>query len=823
MSHLSLHGLPRDWSEPISAGEDYAEAVIAYNAEDYGTTVSLLRRHVLGGGACVEVVQSPVSRESVVATYCWGLYQLKRFSELAEVLEAPASDGMGLTDELLLVWCRLQLQTGGFESALHACQKFVDENRHAAPPIMGRYLFALAVAQFKLGFIEKSIESLEASCALATLVGNARESALAGNLLGFVISRTGDFSDSVKWYRRSLRYYSENGLVRKRSMVHLNLGIAYYKVGDYGPAEANLTDSLRFGAKAKAPHRQCFANIALGNVHRLTRDFESARRHLHTAYNQAQELQFPREEALALEFLGDVYRDEGQTEAAKRFYARALAIGLQIAPEGDIVMEVRRRNGECLGLENRAAEAMPELQRALDMSRAQKDRFEEGVILRVMSEVAYRSHDLANARRFVDKACSLLVEIGARHEAAIALLHSVEVRLAEVETGRGQAPRGQLLEQAWRQATEALDLFMRVDVRWWTDKCRAAVARVSAMRSAAERSAVIGKAGADEYAPGDVVVHASTAMRDLLQLCDMFAGCDDPVLVTGETGTGKEVIARRLHLHSRRADGPLVVVNVAAIPQTMFEREFFGHTKGAFSGADRDSQGYAAQANGGTLFLDEIGDLPLEVQPKLLRLLQEGTYQAIGDPKARRTDVRLVAATNANLRQLVAEGKFRADLFYRLQTLELDIAPLRERPEDVLPLLRHFLSLAAGRAVEPAAYFNRRSLSQLLRHDWPGNAREVAIVARRAHIALASQGRVLVQVVRSDGTQFLVDGPGDQPADELPAPAHLTPAEAAERSRILLAIEANGGSRLLAAKALGVGRSTLYRRLARLGIATRQD
>jgi transcriptional regulator with PAS, ATPase and Fis domain len=605
-------------------------------------------------------------------------------------------------------------------------------------------------------------------------------------------------------------------------MVHLNAGICCYKIGDYVEAEQHLARSLKLGLKIAAPHRQCFANIAMGNVHRLTRDFEAARRHLHTAYNQAQELQFPREEALALEFLGDVYRDEGQTEAARRFYARAMAIGLKIAPDGDIVMELRRRNGECFGLENKPAEAMPELQRALDMSRAQKDRFEEGVTLRVMAEVAYRSNDLAAARRFIDKACALLVEIGARHEAAIALLHSVEVRLAEIESARTARPAAAMLEQAWRQATEALDLFMRIDVRWWTDKCRATVARVSAMRAAHGRSERAGDTGA-RYVPGDVVVHASTAMRDLVQLCDMFAACNDPVLITGETGTGKEVLATRLHRHSARADGPLVVVNVAAIPQTMFEREFFGHIRGAFSGADRDGAGFAAQASGGTLFLDEIGDLPLEVQPKLLRLLQEGTYQAIGDPKTRRTDVRLVAATNANLRQAVAEGRFRADLYYRLQTLELDIVPLRDRPEDVLPLLRHFLSLAAHRHVDLAEYFNRRSLAALARHDWPGNAREIAMVARRAHLGLATQGRVLVAVTRGDGTGLMVDGPGDTAVEAVPPPPDLTASEASERTRILMAIEENGGSRLLAARALGVGRSTLYRKLTRLGIATQRD
>ena len=606
-------------------------------------------------------------------------------------------------------------------------------------------------------------------------------------------------------------------------MVAPESGNRYYKVAELlKVSRSSWSSRSRLGTRCKLPHRQCFANIALGNVHRLTRDFDTARRHLHTAYNQAQELQFPREEALALEFLGDVYRDEGQTEAARRFYARAMAIGLQIAPEGDIVMELRRRNGECFGLENRAAEAMPELQRALDMSRAQKDRFEEGVTLRVMAEVAYRSHDLANARYFIDKACALLQEIGARHEAAIALLHSVEVRVAEIESARNARPAAALLEQAWRQATEALDLFLRVDVRWWTDRCRAVVRRVSAMRAAHGRSTRAADPGA-RYEPGDVVVHASTAMRDLVQLCDMFAGCNDPVLITGETGTGKEVLARRLHSHGARADGPLVVVNVAAIPQTMFEREFFGHVRGSFSGAERDGGGYAALADGGTLFLDEIGELPLEVQPKLLRLLQEGTYLAIGDPRTRRTDLRLVAATNANLRQMVAEGRFRADLYYRLQTLELDIPPLRDRAEDVLPLLRHFLSLAAGRHIDLAEYFNRRSLGALARHDWPGNAREVAMVARRAHLALTTTGLVQVAVARADGSTLLADGPGDVAAETSPPPADLSSTESAERARILLAIEENGGSRLLAARSLGMGRSTLYRKLSRLGIATRRD
>ncbi|MBK8166373.1 MAG: sigma 54-interacting transcriptional regulator [bacterium] len=813
--------IERIWLErPSYSMRLYSRAVDLRDAGEFGASNRTIEAMLANTHVVADV--DGVTGADIFALYAANLIDLGSFEEWNTLFAGIDDCEIRANPHLLAAKLSRDLDAGRWSLVAEESIAFIDSDRMCISTALPEFLRLAACALHRIGRVDDALAHGEAAYAIHWLRLDKRSAAYVANLLG-IISLQFDYETALSWFGKAQKYYDKAGPATKQAMIYLNLGVTCYKRGAYDSSGRMLTRSIGLGRSSASPRPQCFANIALGNVHRLTRDFESARRHLHTAYNQAQELQFPREEALALEFLGDVYRDEGQTETARRFYARAMAIGLQIAPEGDIVMELRRRNGECFGLENRAAEAMPELQRALDMSRAQKDRFEEGVILRVMAEVAYRSHDLANARRFVDKACALLVEIGARHEAAIALLHSVEVRLAEVETGRGQAPRGQLLEQAWRQATEALDLFMRVDVRWWTDKCRALVARVSAMRSATERTALIGKSNADEYAPGDVVVHASTAMRDLLQLCDMFAGCDDPALITGETGTGKEVIARRLHQLSRRADGPLVVVNVAAIPQTMFEREFFGHTKGAFSGADRDSQGFAAQAGGGTLFLDEIGDLPLEVQPKLLRLLQEGTYQAIGDPKTRRTDVRLIAATNANLRQLVAEGKFRADLFYRLQTLELDIAPLRDRPEDVLPLLRHFLSLATGRAVEPAAYFNRRSLSLLLRHDWPGNAREVAIVARRAHIALASQGRVLVQVSRSDGSQFMVDGPGDQPADEVLAPAHLTPAEAAERSRILLAIEANGGSRLLAARALGVGRSTLYRRLARLGIATRQD
>ncbi|MCB1889029.1 MAG: sigma 54-interacting transcriptional regulator, partial [Rhodocyclaceae bacterium] len=598
------------------------------------------------------------------------------------------------------------------------------------------------------------------------------------------------------------------------------------------------------------PHRQCFANIGLGYVFRMTREFEEARRHLHTAYKQAQDLQFPREEALALEFLGDVYRDEGSYLQARRFYWRAMAIGCEIAPEGDIVMEAHRRIGECLNHEGDQVEAFKSLHRALEMARDQGDRFEEAVTQRVICEAYVNSGNLKSARKAIDASIAILKDIEARHELGISLWTSAKLHLHEAENPRSAAPRITTLNEAWKDATLALDHFIRIDVPWWTEQARSLVRRVSGARNAQEkadrealRSGRVAKAGA--YAPGEVIVHQSQTMRDMLQLCDMFASTGEPVLITGETGTGKEIVARRLHNYSDRADGPLVIVNVAAIPETMFEREFFGHVKGAFSGATSDGAGFAGRAHGGTLFLDEIGDLPIELQPKLLRLLQEGTYQALGDPNERRTDIRLVAATNADLDAKVRAGTFRADLYYRLRILDLPLPPVRDRVEDVLPLMRHFLGVAAGHPVDLAEYFNRLSLDLMEAYAWPGNVREIAMVARQAHVSLRALGRVEVKIRQLNLPDLLLTGPqgwddehGEGSATLLAmraagessvAPAAVEPtaglthSEVVERSRILMALEENGGSRNLAAKRLGIGRSTLYRRMEKYGIPTRRE
>jgi two-component system response regulator HydG len=293
------------------------------------------------------------------------------------------------------------------------------------------------------------------------------------------------------------------------------------------------------------------------------------------------------------------------------------------------------------------------------------------------------------------------------------------------------------------------------------------------------------------------VVAESPAMQAVLKRAARFARTDAPVVVDGETGTGKEVVARILHDSSNRGARPFVAVNVAALPSDLLESELFGHAKGAFTGATRARAGLFAEADGGTLFLDEIGEMPLLLQAKLLRALQEGEIRHVGDTRSFRVDVRVICATHRDLAALVRSGGLREDLYYRLKVLSLTVPPLRERREDILPLARAFLAQEATAASD----FDRGARELLLSHTWPGNVRELANVARHG-AALAVD-----EWVRRQDLPAELDSPRSD--------AGFTPRTlaAVEREHVLRTLDACGGSQARAAVVLGIGRNTLWRKL----------
>jgi DNA-binding NtrC family response regulator len=298
------------------------------------------------------------------------------------------------------------------------------------------------------------------------------------------------------------------------------------------------------------------------------------------------------------------------------------------------------------------------------------------------------------------------------------------------------------------------------------------------------------------------LIAESKAMQPVLDLVRRVGPSVANVLVTGEHGTGKEVVARRLHAVSERSRKPLVAVNVGGFSEGVFESEIFGHVKGAFTDAKTDRTGCFEMADGGTLFLDEIANITLQQQAKLLRVLETGEVQRVGSSRMRTVDVRVLSATNADLGEAVAEGSFREDLLYRLNTVEIHLPPLRERREDILPLALHFLRREADRYERDVLGFSREASEALLRHRWPGNVRELEHTMERA--VLMARGREV-----SVGDLSL-----RRRGDEEALMEELTLDEA-ERILIEKALERAGGNVSRAAEALGLSRSALYRRLQR--------
>ena len=308
----------------------------------------------------------------------------------------------------------------------------------------------------------------------------------------------------------------------------------------------------------------------------------------------------------------------------------------------------------------------------------------------------------------------------------------------------------------------------------------------------------------DDAAPA--LVAESRAMREVVAMVRRIAPSDASVLITGEHGTGKEVVARRLHADSTRASRPLVTVHAGGIATGVVESELFGHVKGAFTDAKTERIGYFESAHRGTLFLDEIGTMPMGLQSKLLRVLQTGEFQRVGSTQPRTADVRLISATNLDLHQEVAEGRFRGDLLYRINTVEIHVPPLRERREDIPVLAEQFLRHFGGRYGKRLEGFEADAMRALLDYAWPGNVRELSHTVERA-VLLAGGDRVAAGDLnlRSAAARG-GDGLEDMPLEEV------------ERHLIRKALDRHDGNVSHAAEALGISRSALYRRLQKHGL-----
>jgi DNA-binding NtrC family response regulator len=316
----------------------------------------------------------------------------------------------------------------------------------------------------------------------------------------------------------------------------------------------------------------------------------------------------------------------------------------------------------------------------------------------------------------------------------------------------------------------------------------------------------------------DELIGDSPAMQKVLELVDRVADSDASVLITGESGTGKEVVARALHKRSRRSSGPFIATNCAAMPEALLESELFGHVRGAFTDAKAAHPGLFVQAKGGTIFLDEIGDMPLTLQPKLLRVLQERSLRPVGASTEVPIDVRVLTATNRDLETAVEEQRFREDLYFRINVIQITLPPLKARGADILTLAQHFVVLFASRTGRNVKGISPAAAEKLTSYPWPGNVRELQNCVERA-VTLARYeelaGDDLPDRIRNYKSSHVLVAADD--------PSEFVPMEEVERRYILRVLEGMGGNKAAAARILGIERKTLYRKLEHFAAQTRKS
>jgi len=751
---------------------------------------------------------------------------LPALETIDRLLSLPAARGLAPARraalQLKAAGCRRT--RGEAQAALVQLRDALRELPTGEDALHARLLLEIGATELQLGRIAEGGKSATAALEIGDRLGDLPTSAWALEQLGTFAYREGDLARARDLYEQALALFRRLGRPEKVASVRNNLGLVHKNLCEWDVAIAHFEAALqvreslgrfaetapplmnlgivhqKMGAwdLAAASYRRCeeillqigddlhlaHVGIGLGNVARLQRRFVDAESLMLAALERSRRHSLDREQVLALEFLGELDFDRGRPERAIARYHEALVLADRTAPEGDLVVELERRRAEGLIAIGRLDEAGVALDRATRLARFTDDRLEHAIAHRVAGELAMARGQRLDARERWQQAAQLLASCRERYERA-----RVELMLAGV-TDEPRAAR--------THATRACALFGEIGSAHWQEQAEAELARLMGPAPVTAPTRTDSLLGRRHRAPG--LVACSHGMRNVERLAQRAAATELSVLITGETGTGKELVARTIHAQSPRAARPFLAVNCGALRADLALSQLFGHRKGAFTGAHAEGIGLVEAAHGGTLFLDETGELPLDVQVTLLRFLESGEYLRLGETQVRRADVRIIAATNRVLKGGDGEKLFRRDLLYRLNEIEIRLPALRERSEDIVPLARHFLSFYGG---IDGPRLGADAESMLLAYGWPGNVRELENVMKRI-AALHPAG---TEVDAGSILPFLADAPARA--------ATAAERKASEREEIVFAWRQAHGNKSRLAELLGISRKTLYVRLKR--------
>lgn len=759
-------------------------------------------------------------------------YRLGAYQDCLDLIQKYGTNNYfsdnAVLPELLKGWCYLVLSRYGQAEEV-ARYNLQSSKSNSNPEVTASFMFLLGKVRYLLNKYCDARQHFSDSLALFRYAGNVNHSCVVLCALGMVEKNVGRLSRSIEFYNKAYELVDHNIYRDRAADIRLNKSIALFKHGNSSEALATIQDN--FTDDTLPPILVAKSAIVKSRILLSCHQITDATTAIRLAMKLLGSESYVREEAVCLETCGDIELCSDDISHVERYYDRAIQVASVIDNSSDLIGGVLMRKAMLSNKLHNYKSGLEYARQSVAILNIIGLCHDLGITYRVISESYSGLLNFPASYKYIIKSISMLhghesmrelayshytaacvcakwynyYEHSAAHDQALAELVIESFNMVAFDNRT-------LYETAWNHALEAHSLFSMYGCIDDVTRINALFDTIKLLRKVDDVKPQF-KSKECESCNGTTIVAYSKTMKSLLSTIDIAATSSEPVLITGETGTGKELVAKLIHERGNRSNSLFVPVNCAAIPEQLFEREFFGNVKGAYTGADANVQGLSDQANGGTLFLDEIGEMPPILQVKLLRLLQDGSYHRLGDPTLRKTNIRIIAATNADINTMVANNKFRPDCYYRLKTLEIFIPPLRDRTEDIEPLAVYFLNKILGDHYAYDEIFDENIREIYLKYPWPGNVRELESITRRLALFVINNKMLTADMLPKHMHNYLKSKAASRGGLHLAAYM-----ENAEKERIMQALISSGGSRTSAAINLGISRKALYAKMKKFCI-----